>query len=56
MGYLEFLVNFYIINTAWLVKFSDLDFDPLIYHPTAREPINLQILSLLAFQHELYPF
>ena len=33
MGYLEFLVHFYIINTARLVKLSDLDFDPLIYHP-----------------------
>ena len=34
MGYLEFLVYFYIINTAWLIKMSDFDLDPLIHHPT----------------------
>ena len=35
MGYFEFLVHFYIINAAWLVKLSDINFDPLIYHPSS---------------------
>ena len=33
MGFLEFLVHFYMINTARLEKLSDFDFEPLIYHP-----------------------
>ena len=37
IGYLEFLVHFYIINTAWLLKMSYFDFDPPIYHPTISE-------------------
>ena len=34
MGCLEFLVYFYLINTARGVKFSDLNFDPLIPYPS----------------------
>jgi hypothetical protein len=40
MGYLEFLVHFYIMNTAFLVKLSDFNFDPLIYHPAKRTITN----------------
>ena len=42
MGYSEFLVNFYLINTALVVVFSDWNMDPLNLYSTYtwHEPHN----------------
>ena len=40
MGCLQFLAHFYIINTACLVKLSNFDVNPLIYHPNLKKKEN----------------
>ena len=36
MGYLEFLVHFYLTNHARVVKFPYLNFTPLNLYPTSK--------------------